>query len=68
MRTSAFTEKWSPSMDTVSTPMLLKTIRAHKLDPARLITHRFSLADVMQAYETFSDAAKTGALKVLIEA
>ena len=48
--------------------MLLKTIRAHKLDPARLITHRFSLADVMQAYETFSDAAKTGALKVLIEA
>jgi len=55
-------------VDTVSTPMLLKTIRAHKLDPARLITHRFSLADVMQAYETFSDAAKTGALKVMIEA
>jgi alcohol dehydrogenase len=55
-------------VDTVSTPMLLKTIRAHKLDPGRLITHRFKLADVMNAYDTFSNAAKTGALKVLIEA
>jgi len=55
-------------VDTVSTPMLLKTVRAQKIDPKRLITHRFKLASIVEAYETFGDAAKSGALKVLIEA
>ncbi len=55
-------------VDTVTTPMLLKTVQAGKVDPLRLITHRFKLDDILQAYETFGHAAQTQALKVLIEA
>ncbi|MGZ2744924.1 zinc-dependent alcohol dehydrogenase family protein [Burkholderia stagnalis] len=54
-------------VDTVSTPMLLKTVRAGRLDPKQLITHRFSLDDVERAYDTFGRAAETHALKVIIE-
>ena len=54
-------------VDTVSTPMLLKTVQSRKLDPARLITHRFKLDRILDAYETFSHAAETKALKVIIE-
>jgi alcohol dehydrogenase len=55
-------------VDTVSTPMLLKTVQAEKINPKLLITHRFSLADIMQAYDVFGHAADTQALKVIIEA
>ena len=54
-------------VDTVTTPMLLKTVQSHKIDPKRLITHRFKFDKVLDAYETFGAAAKTGALKVIIE-
>ena len=54
-------------VDTVSTPMLLKTLHSHKLDPKPLITHRFKLDQILDAYETFAHAAETHALKVLIE-
>jgi alcohol dehydrogenase len=54
-------------VDTVSTPMLLNTVRSHKIDPKVLITHRFKLDRVLDAYETFGHAADTGALKVIIE-
>jgi alcohol dehydrogenase len=54
-------------VDTVSTPMLLKTVRSGRLDPAKLITHRFRLDDVANAYDTFGRAADTHALKVIIE-
>jgi len=53
-------------VDTVSTPMLLKTVTARKVDPTQLITHRFTLDDVLAAYDTFARAAETRALKVLI--
>ncbi|MFH3480815.1 zinc-dependent alcohol dehydrogenase family protein [Xanthobacter variabilis] len=55
-------------VDTVTTPMLMKTVQSRKLDPAKLITHRFPLADILKAYETFGGAAHTKALKVIIEA
>jgi alcohol dehydrogenase len=55
-------------VDTVSTPKLLKTVQAGRIDPKKLITHRFKLANILDAYETFGNAAKTKALKVLIEA
>jgi alcohol dehydrogenase len=55
-------------VDTVSTPMLLNTVRSHKIDPKRLITHRFKLDHILDAYETFGHAADTKALKVIIEA
>lgn len=53
-------------VDTVSTPMLLKTVRSAKIDPGRLITHRFPLDQILEAYETFDKAIDTGALKVII--
>ncbi len=53
-------------VDTVTTPLLLKTVQSGKIDPKRLITHRFTLDHILDAYETFADAANTGALKVLI--
>jgi len=55
-------------VDTVTTPMLLKTVRSKKLDPARLITHRFALDQILEAYDTFGRAADTHALKVIISA
>jgi alcohol dehydrogenase len=55
-------------VDTVTTPMLLKTVQSKKIDPALLITHRFKLDRIMDAYDTFARAAATHALKVIIEA
>jgi len=55
-------------VDTVSTPMLLKTVRSGKIDPQRLITHRFGLDRILDAYETFGHAADSQALKVIIQA
>lgn len=55
-------------VDTVTTPMLLKTVASGKLDPKKLITHRFKLDHILDAYETFGKAASTHALKVIIEA
>jgi alcohol dehydrogenase len=54
-------------VDTVTTAMLLKTVLAGKLAPEQLITHRFKLAQIIDAYDTFGRAAATHALKVLIE-
>ena len=53
-------------VDTVSTPMLLKTVQAGKIDPTRLITHRFKLDQILDAYDVFGRATETGALKVTI--
>jgi alcohol dehydrogenase len=53
-------------VDTVTTPMLLKTVQSRKIDPKRLITHRFTFDKILDAYETFEQAAKTNALKVVI--
>jgi alcohol dehydrogenase len=55
-------------VDTVSTPMLLKSLGSKKIDPKLLITHRFKLDRILDAYDTFGHAAKTKALKVIIEA
>ncbi|OUL85471.1 zinc-dependent alcohol dehydrogenase family protein [Paraburkholderia hospita] len=54
-------------VDTVSTPMLLSSLRTNKIDAKLLITHRFKFVDILDAYETFSHAADTRALKVIIE-
>ena len=55
-------------VDTVTTPMLLKTVNAKKIDPMRLITHHFKLDQIVEAYDTFGRAAETKALKVIITA
>jgi alcohol dehydrogenase len=53
-------------VDTVTLPMLLKTVLSGKLEPAKLVTHHFKLSDVMEAYETFGNAARESALKVVL--
>jgi alcohol dehydrogenase len=53
-------------VDTVTTPMLLKTVRSGKLQPGKLVTHRFAMKDIMKAYDIFGNAAKEGALKVVL--
>jgi threonine dehydrogenase-like Zn-dependent dehydrogenase/GNAT superfamily N-acetyltransferase len=54
-------------VDTVSTPMLLKTVQSGTIDPKKLITHYFALEQILDAYDTFGRAASTQALKVIIE-
>jgi alcohol dehydrogenase len=54
-------------VDTVTIPMLLKMVQSGRLQPRKLVTHRFALADVMAAYDTFGNAAKEHALKVILQ-
>jgi alcohol dehydrogenase len=54
-------------VDTVTTPMLMKMVQSGRLHPKKLVTHRFGLAEVMKAYDTFGDAAKERALKVILQ-
>lgn len=51
-------------VDTYSTPTLLRLIEAGKLDAGRFVTHRFGMDEFMEAYDVFSRAGETGALKV----
>jgi alcohol dehydrogenase len=53
-------------VDAAATPMLLKVVQSGRIDPKKLVSHRFALADVMKAYATFSNAAKEKALKVIL--
>jgi alcohol dehydrogenase len=55
-------------VDTEATPMLLKMVKSGKLQPKQFITHRFALAEIMKAYDTFGNAAKERALKVVMSA
>ena len=55
-------------VDTFSIPMLLKTVQSKRIDASQLITHRFKLTQMLQAYDTFGKAADTRALKVIVEA
>jgi alcohol dehydrogenase len=55
-------------VDAISPPMLLNSLRSNKIDRNLLITHRFKLLHLLDAYETFSQAADSRALKVIIEA
>jgi len=55
-------------VDAAATPMLLKTVVAKTLRPEKLITHRFELGKIADAYAVFGNAAKERALKVLISA
>jgi alcohol dehydrogenase len=53
-------------VNTTTLGMLLKLAVQQKLPVEKFVTHRFSLDDVMKAYDTFGNAAQTQALKVLI--
>lgn len=49
-----------------TTPMLLKLVQQNKLDAEKFVTHRFSFDQMLEAYDTFEQAAETKALKVII--
>ncbi len=53
-------------VNTNTTPMLMKTVQSGKVDASKLITHRFALNDILQAYEVFGNAAKEKAMKVIL--
>jgi alcohol dehydrogenase len=54
-------------VDTVSVPQLLRLIQARRFDPTVFATHTFPLAESMRAYDVFSRAGETGALKVALK-
>ena len=53
-------------VDTATMPMLIKAVETGKLQPGKLVTHRFAFDDILKAYETFGNAAKHSALKVVL--
>ena len=55
-------------VDTFTTPQLLRLIAEGRLDATPFATHRAPLAETMAAYDVFGDAARTHALKVVLEA
>lgn len=54
-------------VDTYSIPQLLSLIVGGRMDPTLFVTHRFPMAEAMAAYDVFGNAAKSGALKVVLE-
>ena len=50
-----------------TTPMLLKLVTSGRLKVDEFATHHFKLDDIMDAYDTFSRASETKALKVIID-
>ena len=55
-------------VNTNTLPMLLKLVAEGKLPAEEFISHRYPLGDIMEAYDTFSRAAETNALKVILQA
>ncbi|GAB3278626.1 zinc-dependent alcohol dehydrogenase family protein [Sinomonas notoginsengisoli] len=55
-------------VNATTAPELLDKITAGAIDPAKFVTHRFTFEQIMDAYETFSNAAAERALKVIITA
>jgi alcohol dehydrogenase len=46
--------------------MLLNLVAAKKLDVAEFVTHEFAFDEFEKAYDVFSDAKNTKALKVYV--
>jgi alcohol dehydrogenase len=53
-------------VDAYSTPTLLRLLTSHHIDAGRFVTHHFALDEFDKAYDVFSRAADTGALKVVL--
>lgn len=54
-------------VDAGSTPMLLGMVQAGRIAAKKLVSHRFELSDILKAYDTFANAAKERAIKVIIK-
>jgi alcohol dehydrogenase len=53
-------------VDTSTIPTLLDLVEAGRIDPRPFTTHRFTLDQAMEAYDTFGRAADTRAMKVIM--
>ena len=53
-------------VDAGTTAMLLKMVDSGRLDAKKLVSHRYPLSEMLKAYDTFRNAAKEGAVKVVI--
>lgn len=53
-------------VDTSSTSTLLRMTAAGRFDTGAFFTHRFGLEEMREAYDVFSHAGETGALKVAL--
>ena len=53
-------------VDTRTTPLLLRLLSEGRLDVSRMSTHRFGIDEMQDAYDVFSRAGETGALKVAL--
>jgi len=54
-------------VDTSTTPTLLRLLADGLIDPTPIVTHRFGLSQMVEAYDVFSRPGDTGALKVVLE-
>lgn len=55
-------------VNAASTPVLLKSVRSGALSPEKLVTHRFPLQQIEQAYHVFANAAREKAMKIVLTA
>ena len=53
-------------VDTYSTPTLLRLLTGRQVDADRFVTHHFGFDEFDTAYDVFSRAGETGALKVVL--
>lgn len=53
-------------VDTYTTPTLLRMLASRRLDVDGLVTHRYGIHEMQDAYDAFSRPAETGALKVAL--
>lgn len=53
-------------VDAGTTPMLLRMVQSGRLDAKKLVSHRFQLSEITKAYDTFANAAREKALKVVL--
>jgi alcohol dehydrogenase len=55
-------------VDTYSTPTLLSLAQSQQVSVDRFVTHHLQLDQFEKAYEVFSRAGETGALRVVLTA
>jgi len=55
-------------VDSFTIPRLMRLVASGKLDSSLFATHHYPLSESMTAYDTFSNAAETNALKVVLDA
>jgi alcohol dehydrogenase len=53
-------------VDAATTPMLLRMVESGRLAAKKLVSHRFELPEILKAYDTFANAAKEHAVKVVV--